>query len=246
MVTLIVQARMGSTRLPGKVLKPIAGRPMLSYQLERLRNASRVGQIVIATTSSPSDDAIVAFCDREGVECTRGSEQDVLSRYAEAAARYDARIVARVTSDCPLIDPGLIDFAVTEFESGGAPYDYLSNMIEPTWPYGMAVEIFTRTALMEADREATAPAEREHVTPFLYWRPQRYRLKSLVRSPDLSFHRWTVDTPEDFDLVTRILEALYPRKPRFDLQDVLALLEEHPEWSRINAHVQQKSALTTQ
>jgi spore coat polysaccharide biosynthesis protein SpsF len=231
---------MGSTRLPGKVLKPIAGRPMLSYQLERLRSASRVDRIVVATTTSPIDDEIVDFCSAERVACTRGSEQDVLSRYAEAAAQFNADVIARVTSDCPLIDPALIDCAIAEFETGGRRYDYLSNMIEPTWPYGMAIEVFTTVALMEADREAVAPAEREHVTPFIYWRPQRYRLKSLVRSPGLSFHRWTVDTQEDFELVSRIIEALYPRKPQFDMQDVLALLGEHPAWTKINAHVQQR------
>jgi spore coat polysaccharide biosynthesis protein SpsF len=116
-------------------------------------------------------------------------------------------------------------------------------MIEPTWPYGMAIEVFTRDALVEANREARAQAEREHVTPFIYWRPHRYRLKSLVRKPDLSFHRWTVDTPEDFELVSRIIEVLYPRKPQFDLQDVLTLLGQYPTWTKINAHVQQKSVL---
>lgn len=245
MATVIVQARMGSTRLPGKVLKAIDGRPMLSYQIERLRAAARVERIVIATTTSSADEPIVRFSDSESVACTRGSEQDVLSRYAEAAAKFDARVVVRVTSDCPLIDPGLIDAAIDEFGGAAGRYDYLSNMLEPTWPYGMAVEVFTRAALIEADREATQPAEREHVTPFIYWRPQRYRLKSLVRSSDLSWHRWTVDTPEDFDLVSRIIGALYPRNPRFVLQDVLALLGQHPEWLQINAHVQQKSVTST-
>lgn len=239
MATLIMQARMGSTRLPGKVLRPIDGRPMLSYQLERLQAASRVEKMVVATSTAPADDAIVEFCNAQKVAYTRGPEDDVLARYAQAAVQFDARVVVRVTSDCPLIEPTLVDDAIAQFEAGG--FDYVSNMIEPTWPYGMAVEVFSRAALDEAHREATDPREREHVTPFIYWRPQRYSLKSLVRSPDLSQCRWTVDTPEDFELVSRIITALYPRNPRFTLADVLALLERNPSWSAINAHVQQKS-----
>jgi spore coat polysaccharide biosynthesis protein SpsF len=241
MITAIVQARVGSTRLPGKVLKPIRGRPMLSYQLERLRAARRLERIVVATTTSDADDAIVDLCLREGVECTRGSEQDVLSRYAQAAVKVGATVVVRATSDCPLIDPDLVDFAIGEYLAGGV--DYVSNMLVPTWPYGMAIEVFSVAVLLEADRESRLPAEREHVTPFIYWRPDRYRIKSLVRQPDLSFHRWTVDVPEDFDLVSRILGELYPTNPRFTLQDVLGLLERHPTWSGINAHVQQKAAI---
>jgi spore coat polysaccharide biosynthesis protein SpsF len=213
---------------------------MLSYQLERLRAAKLVRRIVVATTIEPADEAIVGFCEKEMVACMRGSETDVLSRYAQAAAMFEADTVMRVTSDCPLLDPGLIDMAVREFETGG-PWDYVSNMIEPTWPYGMAVEVFPRTVLMEANREATAPAEREHVTPFIYWHPRRYRLKSLVRQPDLSHHRWTVDTPEDFELVSRIIGALWPRQPNFTIEHVLALLQRNQSWMQINAHVQQKS-----
>jgi len=127
----------------------------------------------------------------------------------------------------------------------GERCDYLSNMIRPTWPYGMAVEAISREALMQADAEATDPAEREHVTPFVYWRPERYRLKSLTMEPDLSAHRWTVDTPEDLELVSRILTTLYPRRAEFEMADVLELLREHPEWEQLNRHVQQKSVAPT-
>lgn len=242
---VIVQARMTSTRLPGKVLKPIAGRPMLAYQLERLRRSRRTDRIVVASTVNASDDPIVALCASEGVEYTRGSENDVLSRYAEAAARFDAATVVRLTSDCPLLDPQLIDAAIAAYADGDERPDYLSNMIAPTWPYGMAVEVFSARALAEAQAEARDAAEREHVTPFIYWRPGRYRLKSLTRQPDLSHHRWTVDTPEDFELVRRIVETLYPRKPEFAMADVLALLAEHPDWQEINRHVAQKSVAPT-
>jgi spore coat polysaccharide biosynthesis protein SpsF len=235
---IVVQARMGATRLPGKVLKPIAGRPMISYQLERLRRAKKAERLVVATTDKPADDAIAAFCVEAGVHCVRGSEADVLARYHDALQRFPADAVVRVTADCPLIDPALVDVAIAAFEPG--QYDYVSNMLEHTYPYGMAVEVMSADALREAHREAKRPEEREHVTPFIYRHPERYRLKSLTMTPNLSHHRWTVDTREDLELVSRILQALYPRKPQFTMQDVLALLEEHPDWCRINAHVEQR------
>jgi spore coat polysaccharide biosynthesis protein SpsF len=244
MVVIIIQARMGSTRLAGKVLNPIAGRPMLSYQLERLRRCKEAQDIVLATTTLPADNAIVTFCEVEGVACTRGSEQDVLSRYAEAARVVNATIVVRITSDCPLIDPALVDNAIAAFRSDEG-CDYLSNMIQPTWPYGMAVEVMSRAVLDEANAEAREAIEREHVTPFIYWRPERYRLKSLIMEPDLSSHRWTVDTPEDLELISKILTALYPSNPEFDMNDVLNLLQHHPGWELINRHIVQRSIAPT-
>lgn len=239
MIVVIIQARLGSTRLPGKILLPIGGRPMLSYQLERLRRCRHVDRIVVATTTEPADDALVRFCRTEGIDAIRGSESDVLSRYSQAAEAFGATIIVRITSDCPLLDPQLVDDAINAFGTDGS-VDYLSNMIAPSWPYGMAIEVMTRKALDEAAEEANDPAEREHVTPFIYWRAQRYRLKSLTRQPDLSAHRWTVDTPEDFKLVSLILTALYPQRPMFDMQDVLELLAVHPDWVEINRHVEQK------
>ncbi len=230
---IVVQARMGSTRLPGKVLKDIAGRPMLSYQMERLRRVKRAERIVVATTDQPADDAVERFCQKEKIACVRGSEHDVLARYHLAIERFPADVVVRITADCPLIDPAIVDEAIAAYEP-----DYVSNMLETTYPYGMAVEVFSAQALREAHREAKDPAEREHVTPFIYRHPERYRLRSLTMAPNLSHHRWTVDTPEDFELVSRLLKTL---KPHFTLQDVLAVLDEHPDWCAINAHVEQKA-----
>jgi len=238
-VVAIVQARMTSTRLPGKVLMPMAGRPMLSWQLERMRRARRLDRIVIATTTNATDDPIVAWCAALGCDVTRGSEADVLSRYAEAAQAFGAGTVVRLTSDCPLIDPQMIDEAVDRFGRSGC--DYLSNMLRPSFPYGLAVEVMTAAALREAQAEACDPQEREHVTPFIYWRPGRFVLESMAVEPDLSHHRWTVDTPQDFELVSHILENLYPRLPGFGWRDVLTLLDEHPEWVKINAQVAQKA-----
>jgi spore coat polysaccharide biosynthesis protein SpsF len=237
---VIVQARMTSTRLPGKVLLPLGGEPMLSRLIERLKRVRRAHAIVIATTINATDNAIVALCERLGVICHRGSEHDVLARYADAARAVHASVVVRITSDCPLIDPALIDEAIARFEQGDV--DYVSNMLPPTWPYGMAVEVFSAQALAEACAEATQPAEREHVTPFIYAHPERFRLHNLASPTDLSGQRWTVDTLEDYELVKRLFDAVHPSHPDFTLADLLATMQAHPDWLAINQHVRQKSA----
>ena len=241
---IIVQARMTSTRLPGKVLLPLAGEPMLTRLVERLRRVQRVNGIIVATTTNIADDPIVTLCSELGVSCHRGSENDVLSRYADAAQLHGADLVVRITSDCPLIDPSLIDHAIATYEEGGS--DYVSNMLPPTWPYGMAVEVFSAAALQQAHVEAAQAAEREHVTPFLYWHPERYRLRNIESEVNLSHHRWTVDTPEDYELVRRLFEHLISSHPYFTQIDVLALLDRHPDWLAINQHVRQKPAFETQ
>jgi spore coat polysaccharide biosynthesis protein SpsF len=238
---IIVQARMTSTRLPGKVLLPLADQPMLMRLVERLRRVKQADAIVIATTTNATDDPIATLCETLVVPCHRGSEHDVLSRYADAARLNAAQVVVRVTSDCPLIDPVLVDKLITIYAEGGC--DYVSNMQPPTWPYGMAIEVFSAAALDDAHREATQDSEREHVTPFIYWHPERYRLRNIESPQNLSQQRWTVDTPEDYQLVRRLFETLYPENPHFTLADVLAMMEAHPDWMRINQHIQQKQAL---
>lgn len=235
---------MTSTRLPGKVLMPLAGEPMLTRLIERLRRVRRADGIVVATTTNATDDPIAALCAQLGVPCHRGSEHDVLSRYADAARLHGAGVVVRITSDCPLIDPSLIDQVIATHEEGGS--DYVSNMLPPTWPYGMAVEVFSAAALAQAHAEATQAAEREHVTPFIYWHPERYRLRNVASPVDLSQHRWTVDTPEDYALVGRLFDHLMPNHPRFTQADVLALLDQHPDWIALNQHIQQKPATEIQ
>jgi spore coat polysaccharide biosynthesis protein SpsF len=234
---IIIQARMSSTRLPGKVMMPLAGQPMLVRLLERLRRVKRAHSIVIATTTNRYDDVINQLAMDMGIPCYRGSEHDVLSRYAQAAQHHVADVVVRVTSDCPLLDPVLVDAAIAAFETGEC--DYLSNMQPPTWPYGMAVEVFSAKALMQAQLEATQAAEREHVTPFIYWHPERFRIKNIVATQNLSHHRWTVDTPEDYRLVSMIFEAL-SALPEFSLADILALMDAHPDWLAINQHIEQQ------
>lgn len=235
---------MTSTRLPGKVLLPLAGEPMLTRLVERLRRVQRADGIVIATTTNTTDDAIAKLSEQLGVPCHRGSEHDVLSRYADAARLHGADVVVRITSDCPLIDPALIDQVIAVYQEGDS--DCVSNMLPPTWPYGMAVEVFSAAALAEAHAEAGQPAEREHVTPFLYAHPERYRLRNVTSPVDLSHHRWTVDTPEDYELVRRLFEALVDTHPEFKQTDILAVLDAYPEWIAINQHIRQKPATESQ
>ncbi|MBS4096877.1 MAG: glycosyltransferase family protein [Sulfuricella sp.] len=237
---IIVQARMTSTRLPGKVLKTVLGKPLLEYQIERLRRVKLADEIVIATTVNETDQPIVELCQRLGVSCTRGSEEDVLARYYEAAKQYRADVVVRVTSDCPVIDPEVIDEAIRFYLDRQGECDYVSNGLKRTYPRGMDAEVFPFRVLAEAYNEAVDPPEREHVTPFIYRRPQRYRVANVMLEQNQGNHRWTVDTLEDLELVSRIIADLYPVNPSFSMQDILDLLARHPDWSEINAHIEQK------
>ena len=235
---IIVQARMGSSRLPGKVLLQAAGKSLLEIQISRLQNVRLAEEICIATTRDKHDDVIERFCREKNVPCYRGPEEDVLSRYYEAALFMNAGEVTRITADCPLIDYEIVDRVIQARRDGGA--DYASNTLKRTFPRGLDAENFSFSSLETAWKEAKTPWEREHVTPFLYSRPERFSLKSIENDRDESAFRWTVDTPEDFRLVSLILQAFSERLPYFSRQDVLRLLTEHPVWSAINAHVEQK------
>jgi len=240
-VVLITQARMTSTRLPGKVLKEVLGKSLLEYHVERLLQVKNADEVVVATTTNDTDVPIVELCKGLGVACFRGSEQDVLSRFYGAATEHGADVIVRVTSDCPLIDPGVINRVIARFHDRLEGVDYISNTLERTFPRGMDTEVVTMSALDEANREATETPDREHVTRFVYVHPERYRIENVAFESDQSGHRWTVDTPEDFELIRLMLEALYVAKPRFTLEDCLDMSSKHPEWSRINRHIKQKS-----
>lgn len=239
-IAIIVQARMTSTRLPGKVLKTVMGKPLLEYLVERLRKVKLADKIIIATTINNTDEPIVELCKKLDVLCFRGSEGNVLSRYFYAAGMYNAHTVVRITSDCPLIDPNVVDNIIGFYLRNKKRYDYVSNTLKRTFPRGMDVEVFDFKLLSEAFNETDLSYDCEHVTPFIYRQPQRYRVHNISYIQDKSFYRWTVDTKEDFELIEVILNSIYPTKPDFTLEDLLELLEKNPQWLKINSHIEQK------
>jgi spore coat polysaccharide biosynthesis protein SpsF len=222
MAVAILQARMSSTRLPGKVMKPLLGRPMIERQLERLDRCATLDRIIVATSVDVSDDPLAAYLQEIGVDLFRGSLGDVLDRYLATTRAYSVEgQVVRLTADCPLADPGVIDDCVRLHAKLGV--DYVSNGRRRTHPHGLDVEVFGLDALEAAAKEATDPYDREHVTPYIYRNPARFTSADLVQSKDESRLRWTVDTPEDFAFVERVYAALYPDKPAFTSDDVRAL-----------------------
>jgi spore coat polysaccharide biosynthesis protein SpsF len=237
-VNIIVQARMGSTRLPGKILLPIMQRPMLSYLIERLRRFEIKNTLIIATTDKKEDDAVASFCKKENVNCYRGNEDDVLDRYYKACLEFPADLIFRITSDCPLLDPSILEKAYKTLAKTQA--DYVTNTLHRTYPRGMDVELFTFSCLERTINEATSAHEHEHVTPFIYSNPNQFKLENFKMTPDFSSDRLTVDTEEDFELIEKIFEELYPQKNNFTLDDILITLQNHPDWRLINAHIQQK------
>ncbi|MBA3957014.1 MAG: glycosyltransferase family protein [Parachlamydiaceae bacterium] len=239
-VAIFVQARMGSTRLPGKVMMPVLGKPLLEFLTERLARSSEANSYRILTTTESIDDPIADFCHSNHIPCFRGPNEDVLSRYYQAAQLYPADAFVRITADCPLIDPALIDQVISTFRKEHHLYDYMSNSLVRTFPRGMDVEIFTSEALTKAFQNAPSASEREHVTLYMYQNPQKFRCKNIPSPTNLQQYRLTVDTPEDYTLIKLILEDLYPRCPQFTLSDIITLLKSHSDWLLINAHVQQK------
>jgi len=237
-VVAIVQARMGSTRLPGKVLKDLAGETMLARVVERLRGTRLVNEVLIATTDRPADDAIVTECQKCSVAVSRGDQDDVLDRYFRAAQLMKADVVVRVTSDCPLLDPEITDKTIAAFLE--ARPDYASNVMVRTYPRGLDTEVMSFDTLARAWQRASKAYEREHVTPYITEHPSDFKLLSVLGDADFSNHRWTVDTPEDMDFVQAVYARLHPNDP-FGWRDVLALLDREPELVDLNRAVQQKA-----
>ncbi|MGB9855722.1 MAG: aminotransferase class III-fold pyridoxal phosphate-dependent enzyme [Caldisericum exile] len=231
-ILAILQARVSSTRLPGKVLKPILGKPMLALQIERILQSKKIEKLVVATSSDASDDKIEDLCNELKLPCFRGKLDDVLDRFYQASLIWQPEHIVRLTGDCPLIDPDIIDQLILFYLDGD--YDYVSNALEPTFPDGLDVEIFRYFALEEAWKEAKLPSQREHVTPFINSHPDKFKIANFKNHIDLSHHRWTVDEPEDFELIKIIYEKLYPHNPNFRMSDILKFLENHPELIDLN------------
>ena len=234
----IVQARVGSTRLPGKVLLDLVGRTVLDRVVQRVRQFTMIDDVIVATSSERADNPIIDECDRIGVASFRGSESDVLDRFVGAVRETDADVCVRLTADCPLLDPGVSDNIISLFLLADDA-DYASNKIPQSFPRGLDTEVFTRDALERAAREAREPYERVHVTPYIYRHPEIFSLLSVTSDVDRSDWRWTIDTPEDIEFVREIYRRLDSRGD-FGWQDVVALLENEPSLMWINSHVLQK------
>lgn len=241
----VVQSRMGSTRLPGKVMKEICGKPMLLLMLERLSQAKLIDEIVVATTTNSNDDVIFELAKKNGYNVFRGSEFDCLDRHYRVAIEYNAAYIAKITPDCPLIDPQIVDKVLDYFLKNVNNYDYVSNAHPPSWPDGLDLEVFHVATLEKAYREATESSHREHTTTYIWSNPQKFRIGNVV-NPDgrnlFMSHRWTVDFPEDFEFVKKIYEDLYNNKI-FLMEEILLLLEKRPDISKINSHLAMHNAV---
>lgn len=239
-IEIYVQARMSSTRLPGKVLKEVLGKPLLFYLTERLKRAHQADAVAILTTTSPKDEPIRSFCKENKILCYEGPEDNVLERYYQVAKERRPDAVVRVTSDCPLIDPQIIDEVILAYKTDSPDVDYVSNTLTRTYPRGMDTEVFSYDALEKTYLSAKSPDEQEHVTLFMYRHPEIFKLKNVACKKGNSGFRLTVDTEDDFKLINLLLHELYLKNPEFVLRDILDLLQKHPEWVKINAHIEQK------
>ena len=233
MIAAIVQARMGSSRLPGKTLMDVAGRPLLGHLVDRARRIPGLERVIVATTERPADRAIIAFAEAEGLPVYAGSEDDVLDRFHQAASRFGVSVVVRVTPDCPLLDPAVAGLVLQRFLDARGTLDYASNTQPPTFPDGQDTEVFSADALARAWRAARLPSEREHVTPYIWKQPDRFRLANVRHAEDHSAQRWTVDEAADLDFVRAVYARLGTGR-LFGMEDVLALLRREPALRDIN------------
>lgn len=238
-VVTVIQARTGSSRLPGKVLMPLVAAPLLVRMVERVLSAKHCGTVVVATTTEKSDDPIEAICKEKGWNIYRGHSTDLLDRHYQAARLYEADAVVKIPSDCPLIDPQIIDKVLNVYLEKYPEFDFVSNLHPATYPDGNDVEVMKFSVLEEAWKEGSLPMEREHTTPFIWERPERFRLQNVSWETGLNYsmsHRWTIDYPEDYAFISRVYNELYPYNPNFGLTDILDLLVAKPEIFEINSN----------
>ncbi len=231
---VIIQARMGASRLPNKVLMPLAGKPVLEHVIRRCQHAQLVDRVIVATTKDPKDLAVVNLVNVLGVGVYRGSVNDVLDRYYQTARLFESKHIIRITADCPMIDPDVIDRVVGEYFESSA--DYASNGLGETYPDGEDVEVFTFDALSRAWHEAKMSSEREHVTPYLY---KNDILKKVYIRHDVNWGhcRWTLDEPQDYQKLSAIFDALYQKNAIFHMNDIMRFLQAHPEVDGMNAKI---------
>ena len=240
-VTAIIQARMTSSRLPGKILMEVLGKPLLQLMIERVQQAKCINSVVLATTTNKEDDPTEELGKSMGVEVFRGSEEDVLDRFYRAADKFGGEHIMRLTGDCPLIDPDFLDELTDFYFDGG--YDYAANCVEPTLPDGLDAEIISMKALREVHEKAVRPPHKEHVTLYVRDNADQFKIGSWKHTEDYSSMRWTVDNREDFELVKAILEGISQEKNDFRMTDVIKFLKKHPETTEINAHIKRNEGL---
>ncbi|HEY1309144.1 MAG TPA: glycosyltransferase family protein [Vicinamibacterales bacterium] len=238
-IVVVVQARTGSSRLPGKVLMPLANRPLLQRMLERVLAANTPSEVVVATTRDRMDDVIETIAKKAGVACVRGHATDLLDRHYSAGLAFEADAVVKIPSDCPLIDPIVIDRVIGYYTAHADNADFVSNLHPPSYPDGNDVEVMPFRILETAWIEACETHEREHTTPFIWERPARFRIHNIAWESGLDYsttHRWTIDYFEDYQLLAAVYEALWMEaRPIFSLRDVLSLLEARPDIAALNA-----------
>ena len=240
---LIIQARMGSSRLPEKVLRRINNIPLIQYQIERLKTTKTADKIVLATTNTEKDDALEELCAYLEISIFRGDEQNVLKRFYDCAKLYSAKTIVRVNGDCPLITGEIVDLVVDKFNTLLPDYDYVSNILKPSYPIGFHVEVFKYEALEAAYIESTDPIEREHVTPYIYRNPERFKNYNVSLDEDLSCYRLTVDYLCDFQVIKAIIEELYHANPNFSMHDAINFLQKNPKILGLNVNIKKKQIL---
>lgn len=236
---IILQARCNSKRLPNKVIRNIKNKPILEYIIERLQNISET-QLIVATTKSKNDDAICKICIKNDVPFYRGKKNDVLSRYYEISSKYKLKTIIRTNADCPFLDKGIIKKMIKIFKK--RKYDYFSNILEPSFPSGIHVEIFNQKTLKKVHKEATSVSDREHVTPYIYKNKKKFFVGSFKNNKNLSFHRWTIDYLEDLRFIKKVYKEFNYRN-NFKMNDVLKLLKKKPEIMKINYYIKKKQNL---
>ncbi|MBT8379807.1 MAG: glycosyltransferase family protein [Ignavibacteria bacterium] len=236
-ILTVIQARMGSKRLPGKVLLPLSGKPLLLRMYERVEAAKNAGEIVMAVTKEKIDDEIVKLCEKNNLNYFRGHTNDLLDRHYEAAIKFNADVVVKIPSDCPLIEPAIIDKVLISYIENRNKFDFVSNLHPATYPDGNDVEVISFDVLEEAWHKAEKSLEREHTTPYIWENPDKFRIGNVTWETGFDYsmtHRFTIDYKEDYDFVKTVFDQLYQIKSMFTLNDILKLLEERPEIKKIN------------
>jgi len=236
MIGIIIQARLGSSRLPGKVLFPLMGKPVLWHVVNRLRHSKFAEKIIVATSNNLKDSGIVTFCNGNDIDCFRGDEDDVLLRYHLGAQQYGLKTIVRITADCPLIDPEVMDNTIQFHLNEEA--EYTTNRLVPTFPVGLDVDVIDRACLERVNSLAKKKSEREHVVPYIWNHSSEFVIREYRSDVDYSNYRWVLDYGDDYELIKKIYEPLYAKEKIFLMHDIMKLCEKNPEWLRSISHIQ--------